>query len=247
VTQREIMKLGIVIPAFEEEESIGDVVERCLTCAQKVGNTRVVVCDNMSRDETGIEGRRAGAEVVTVEERGYGAACWGGIQHLGKWPDLLVFIDADASSRPEEIPCLVRPIEAEGADLVIGRRPKSAPMTFPQRWGTWIAVRALNLRWRSQYQDMGPFRCITRQAFECLGMQDRRFGWTIEMQILAEIKGLKVVEVPVSWEERSAGVSKISGTVAGVTRAAMGIFWTLSRYVLRRRERGSGLLPGGCE
>jgi hypothetical protein len=177
----------------------------------------------------------AGAEVVHIAPKGYGAACQGGIAHLADWPDLILFLDADGSSRPEEMSRLLDGVVDGNVDLAIGCRPSSAPMSLPQRWGTWLAVKAVNHIWKSQFSDMGPFRCIRKASLDTLGMRDQTWGWTIEMQILAEIKGLRVKEVPVSWEERIAGVSKISGTVTGVAKAGFRIVWTILRHATRQK------------
>lgn len=225
------MRLGIVIPAFDEEATVGSVVERCFAAAGPLGALRVVVCDNGSRDNTASVAAAAGAEVVRVSSRGYGAACQGGISFLADWPTLVVFLDADGSSLPEEVQLLVKEIAGGEVDLAIGCRPEAAPMTPPQRWGTWMAVKAVNFIWGSDYSDMGPFRGITKEGLDKLEMRDQTWGWTIEMQILARIKGVRVKEVPVSWEKRMAGVSKISGTVTGVIRAGFRISWTVARYM----------------
>jgi hypothetical protein len=100
-----------------------------------------------------------------------------------------------------------------------------------------MAVKLVNLLWRSDYTDMGPFRCIDRESLNRLGMQDQTWGWTIEMQILAQMIGLRVLEVPVSWEERMAGISKISGTLGGVVRAGSRILWTVARYAFAGPNR----------
>jgi glycosyltransferase involved in cell wall biosynthesis len=226
------MRLGIVIPAFDEEESVASVVERCFASTRAIESLRVVVCDNGSRDNTTSIAEAAGAEVVRVNSRGYGAACQGGISWLGDWPTMIVFLDADGSSPPEEIPLLVTEVAEGDVELAIGCRPVSAPMTLPQRWGTRLAVMAVNRIWGSNYSDMGPFRCITKESLDKLGMRDQTWGWTIEMQILARIKGIGVKEVPVSWEQRIAGVSKISGTVTGGVRAGFRISWTVLRYLV---------------
>lgn len=229
------MKIGVVIPALDEEGSVGQVVRRTLAQAGSRYQLRVVVADNNSSDRTGEIARRAGAEVVKVVRPGYGAACLGAIDALGQWPSVMVFLDADGSSRPEEIGRLIQPIEQQNAELVLGVRPKHSPMTVPQRWGTWLAVQLLNLRWGSRFTDMGPFRAVTRSAFERLGMRDLTWGWTLEMQILAVKNRLRIQEVPVSWEKRIAGVSKISGTISGVLRAGVKILWVLGKHALRKR------------
>lgn len=224
---------------------MGDVVGRCFEAARSLGPVRVMVGDNNSTDGTAAAARASGAEVVRVTRRGYGAACRGAIASLGDWPEVLVFMDADGSSRPEEIPRLLAPVFREGLDLVVGRRPPGCPMTPPQRWGTWLAVEVMALRWGRFYSDIGPFRAIRRTAFEKLGMRDQTWGWTVEMQVMALLQGLRVGEVPVSWEKRLAGVSKISGTALGVARAGARILWTLVRYSLQRRSGPAGVSPGG--
>ncbi len=231
------IRLGIIIPALNEEATVGQVVDRCLQAANRWGQVRVVVADNGSSDRTAVRARAAGAELVPVGERGYGSACLGAIRYLGAWPDLLVFLDADGSSRPEEIPRLLEPLVEGQADLVLGRRPAGAAMTLPQRWGTRLAVLLVNLRWGTGYHDMGPFRAIRCSSLERLSMSDRTWGWTIEMQILARCRRLRVREVPVSWEARLAGKSKISGTVSGVLRAGGRILWTVGRYAVQRTGR----------
>lgn len=228
------MKLAIIIPAFEEEESVGTVVRRCRAAAPRHFQARIVVADNGSRDGTARAAQEAGAEVVTVPRRGYGAACQGAIAFLAEWPDLFLFIDADGSSRPEQMSRLLDPLREGRAELVIGCRPPGAPMTPPQRWGNRIATLLLALRWGKRFRDIGPYRAITREAYRRLGMKDRTWGWTVEMQILALLRGLRVEEIPVSWDRRLAGVSKISGTVCGVTRAGTRILWTLACYSLQR-------------
>ncbi len=230
------MKVGIVIPAFNEELSVAEVIARTLASRRSGDVWRVVVADNLSTDRTAERARAAGAEVVAAIPRGYGQACLSAIAHLGDWPEALAFLDADGSSRPEELDRLLAPIREGRADMVIGRRPANSPMTPPQRWGTRLAANLIRLRWRRRCADIGPFRAITRESYSRLGMQDQTWGWTVEMQILAVLKGLRVEEVPTSWERRIAGKSKISGTVGGVVRAGGRILWTIGRHWLDRRQ-----------
>ena len=127
------MKVGIVIPARDEEESIRQVVERCRLSISGKDALRIVVCDNGSVDGTRPEAEKAGAEVVHATDPGYGLACLTAAAELGDWPDVLLFLDADGSSRPEEARDLLAPIQEGRADLVLGRRSSSTQMTFPQR------------------------------------------------------------------------------------------------------------------
>jgi glycosyltransferase involved in cell wall biosynthesis len=234
------MRIGIVIPAFDEEEAVGQVVGRCKQAVASLGAARIVVCDNDSRDRTASVARQAGAEVVHARPRGYGTACLAAIAHLGSWPDILIFLDADGSSRPEEMERLLEPVLTNQADLVIGVRPRNASMTPPQLWGNRLATQLVARHWGRSFADLGPFRAIRRVSYERLAMSDPTWGWTIEMQILAVLCGLRVQEVSVSWDRRLAGVSKISGTVCGVIRAGTRILWTIARYAVIVRSPESG-------
>lgn len=226
-------RVGVVIPARNEQETAFLIVRRCLESLVPRHEVRVCLVDNGSSDATASVAREAGAEVVTVSPAGYGRACQRGSQHLGEWPDVLLFVDADGSSRPEESERLLEPIAADRADLVIGVRLPGAPMTPPQRWGTRLAATLIRLRWGQPVADIGPFRALRRTCYEQLEMQDLTWGWTVEMQIQAVRRGLRIAEVPVSWEHRLAGKSKISGTVAGVLRAGARIVWTIGKFAVR--------------
>jgi len=229
------IRLGVIIPAHNEEGSVAEIVGRVLESLPDGFVGRVVVTDNLSTDQTARRAANAGAEVAREVKRGYGAACRAAIARLGSWPQIHLFLDADGSSRPEEMARLLAPIANDEADLVLGVRPQNAPMTPPQRWGSQLAVTLVDWRWGHRFQDMGPFRAIRRESFESLGMRDQTWGWTVEMQILALLNGFRIREVEVSWVRRLSGVSKISGTVAGVSRAGARILWTIARYGLERR------------
>jgi glycosyltransferase involved in cell wall biosynthesis len=231
------VRLGIIIPALNEDASIAQVVRRCRDNVPAGVLCRIVVGDNDSSDRTADTAEAAGAEVVRAAIRGYGSACLEAIRHLGDWPDVLVFVDGDGSSRPEELPRLLGPLIRGEVDLVLGSRPWDSGMTPPQRWGTWLAVGLLNLLWGTSYRDMGPFRGIRRARLRRLGMTDKTWGWTIEMQILAAERGVPTLELPVSWDRRIAGASKISGTVIGALRAGARILWTIGRYRATRATR----------
>lgn len=237
------MKIGVIIPALNEEGSVGEVVRRCLAQCGPDDVMRVEVCDNGSRDGTANKAREAGAEVVAEPERGYGAACLKAIDALGDWPDLYVFTDADGSSLPEEMGRLIEPIRADQAELVLGHRlARPGSMTPPQRFGSWLAVALIGLRWGVRYRDLGPFRAIRRTAYERLEMADRTWGWTVEMQIKALQREVRPLEVDVSWVARIAGQSKISGTAMGVARAGSKILWIIARHGIRRNASKSPFL-----
>jgi len=226
------VNLAVVIPALNEATTVGAVVSQVLEHTAGWA-TRVVVVDNGSGDDTQRVAREAGAEVVPAAPRGYGIACLRAIEYLSDWPDVLLFLDADGSSRAAEIPSLLTPIHLRAADLVIGCRSDRSAMTLPQYWGTRLAISLIHFRWGRRFQDMGPFRAIRQDSYRLLGMRDRTWGWTVEMQILAVLQGLNILEVPVSWLPRQGGTSKISGTVSGVARAGARILWTIARYSFR--------------
>lgn len=200
----------------------------------------LTVVDNGSSDDTGVVARRAGARVVVERERGYGAACLAGLRALspleGQGRDeIVVFLDGDGSDSVEGIPALVQPILDGSADLVVGaRRPSEGGALAPaQRVGNAIAARWLRLRFGLLASDLGPFRAIRRASLDSLGMSDRGYGWTVEMQIKAARAGLRYREVCVPYRRRQGGRSKISGTIRGTIGAGLTILGLLVRYGMR--------------
>lgn len=236
-----------VVPAYNEAAAIGQVVAQAL--AQRIVGwpvfDRVVVVDNASSDGTADRARDAGARVVHQSERGYGVACLTGIAVVPH-ARCLVFVDGDASVDLTQTAELLAPLLA-GADLVVGARHNPPPdaMGFPQRFGNWLASALIRLLWHVAVTDLGPFRAVRADALQRIAMRDRRFGWTVEMQVRAIQENLQMVEVPVRLLPR-VGCSKISGTVRGVIGAAVGIFgtigrlwWAGQRRALRRRRRST--------
>ncbi len=226
------MRVAVIIPAHNEESSLPLVLD-----AIPAGLVEeIVVVDNASTDRTADAARSGGASLVFEPRRGYGAACLRGVAHLGvKRPDVVVFLDADYSDHPEEMPRLLEPIARDGMDLVIGSRVlgRLEPgALLPQaRLGNWLATRLMRLLFGGRFTDLGPFRAVRFEALLGLGMADRNFGWTAEMQVKALKRGLRVREVPVSYRRR-VGRSKITGTVSGTLKAGAKILWTSGRNVV---------------
>ena len=209
----------------------------------------VVVVNNASTDATEAHARAAGATVLHEERKGYGWACLRGIAYaLGKpparRPDVVVFLDGDYSDHPDELPLLLEPILQDDADFVLAsrlrgqRRGQVEPgAILPQaRIGNRLACFLMRRLWGVRYTDLGPFRAIRLDALRALGMEDKTFGWTIEMQIKAAEAGLRIQEVPASYRRRT-GVSKITGTVSGTLKASAKILWTIFRMAATRGRR----------
>ena len=219
--------IALVIPALDEEYAIGPLLE----AIDRTLVRDVLVGDNGSRDGTAAVARERGAEVITVAERGYGAACAGALSLLARDVDLVVFMDADGSDDPAEIASLVDPIRRGEADLVIGARVDVEPgaLTPQQRFGNWLATHLIAWIYGHRYTDLGPFRAIRRDLLDRIAMRDRRYGWTVEMQVRALQVNARVAEVPVRYRRR-VGKSKISGTVTGVIKAGWWIVYTIFKY-----------------
>ncbi len=222
------MTVDAVIPALDEAEAIGDVLD----AIPRPPVRRVVVCDNGSRDRTADVARAHGADVVSEPLRGYGAACLRGLAELASDPpDVVLFLDADRSDDPSEAIEIVRPILEGRADLVIGSRTlgKREPgaMTPQARFGNWLASGLLRALYGVRSTDLGPFRAIAYRPLLALGMRDLDFGWTVEMQVKGARAGLRSEEVAVSYRRR-VGRSKISGTLSGTVRAGVKILGTIA-------------------
>ena len=229
--------VDVIIPARDEADSVAAVLAAIPRWGEGWRVRRVVVVDNGSRDATGDVARAGGADVVGEPVAGYGRACLSGVASLRSAPPwAVVFLDADHSDDPGELPSLLAPLISGAADLVIGSRVLGAreagAFTPVQSFGNWLAARLLTLFWGVRATDLGPFRVIVWPALESLGMRDRDFGWTAEMQARAARAGLRMVEVPVSYRRRRHGRSKIAGTVTGSVRAGWKIVTTLVRVRL---------------
>ena len=232
-------RVSAIIPARNEALCLDAVIRgllRLRTPDQQALIFEVVVADNGSTDATGQVARDAGARVIEVPQPGYGQACWAAVQASGG--DVLLFVDGDGAADPQDAPALLAALEGH-VELVIGVRlsPDAGAMSPPQRFGNALACALMRWLWRMPAADLGPYRAIRRATFDALDMQDRSFGWTVEMQVRAHSLGLRVAELPVRWHARSAGTSKISGTLRGVVGAGIGILGMIYRLWWRERAR----------
>lgn len=225
--------VDIIIPAYNEEASIGLVIADI----PKNLVRHIIVCNNRSTDQTKECAIQLGAIVVDQPKKGYGSACLKGIEYLQSLsvpPDLVVFLDGDYSDHPEQLPEVIRPILEDGIDLVIGSRAignmERGAMMPQQIFGNWLATTLIKLFYDYHFTDLGPFRAITYEKLIALDMQDPDFGWTVEMQVKAAKMGLKTKEVPVKYRRR-VGVSKVSGTVKGSILAGHKILWTIFKLL----------------
>ena len=212
------MKTVVIMPALNEAAVVGDLVRR----APRDAVAEVIVVDNASTDETAARARDAGARVVSEPRRGYGAACFAGVTALPTDADVAVFLDADGSQRPEEIPLVLAPVAAGRADLVLGARALHGRHPMHATTGTRLVARYVAWRWRLGITDFGPLRAIRVDLLRRLDMRDRAFGWPVEMVVKAAVLGARIAEVPVSHVPRLAGRSKVSGTLVGSLRAGYG-------------------------
>ncbi|APG60540.1 glycosyltransferase family 2 protein [Christiangramia salexigens] len=226
---QEIIK--VIIPAFNEAESIpyviGDIPEFV---------DEIIVVSNNSTDDTEANARKAGATVLKEPRKGYGYACLKGLDHVASQtpkPDIIVFLDGDYSDFPEEMNKIVDPILKEGKDFVVGARVKKwreqGSMTFPQIFGNWLATSLMKVFFNSKFTDLGPFRAIRYDKLLQLKMQDKTYGWTVEMQLKALRQNLSYSEIPVHYKNR-IGVSKVSGTVKGAIFAGVKILGWIFKY-----------------
>ena len=225
--------IDVIIPAYNEESSIGMVLNDIPSQVVR----EVIVCNNASTDNTEMVAKEHGATVVLAAEKGYGSACLEGISYIKQKsisPDIVVFLDGDYSDHPEELIDLVKPIVEEDVDLVIGSRAlgqlESGSMMPQQIFGNWLATTLIKFFYKYTFTDLGPFIAITYQKLMDLDMQDRDFGWTVEMQVKAAKYKLRCTEVAVNYRKR-IGVSKVSGTIKGTILAGHKIIWTIFKLI----------------
>ncbi len=223
--------IKVIIPAFNEEDSIAHVIKEIPDIVQEV-----IVVSNNSTDHTESVAKNAGATVLKEPQKGYGFACLKGMEHIAAQevkPEIVVFLDGDYSDYPEELTKIVNPIIEKDIDLVIGARVKnlreSGSMTFPQIFGNWLATSLMKLFFNAKFTDLGPFRAIKYDKLLDLEMVDKTYGWTVEMQLKALKKHYSYTEIPVRYKKR-IGVSKVSGTIKGAIFAGVKILSWIFKY-----------------
>ena len=226
-----MQEIKVIIPAFNEEASIAKVISEIPDSVSEI-----VVVSNNSTDNTVENAQNAGATVLTESNKGYGYACLRGIDYISKQsktPEIIVFIDGDYSDYPEELEKLVKPILEQDIDLVIGARTKElrepGSMTPQQVFGNKLATFLMKVLFGAKFTDLGPFRAIKYDRLMQLQMEDKTYGWTVEMQLKAIRKKLRYTEVPVRYKKR-IGVSKVSGTVKGTIFAGIKILAWIFKY-----------------
>lgn len=229
--------VAIIIPARNEEEPLPGVIADIPPQASRL----VVVVDNGSTDRTATVARAAGAVVIHEPQAGYGHACAAGVRAaMDQGAGILVFLDADGSFDPAQIPDLLAPIRAGQADLVLGSRPaggmEPGAMLPHARFGNWLVARLMRLLYGLRVTDLGPFRAIRASLLGQLAMEEMTYGWPTEMMVKAARRGARVVEVPVRYRVRRGGRSKVSGTVRGTVLATYFILFVTLRHAFGRKE-----------
>ena len=223
--------IKVIIPAFNEADSITKVIDDIPNFVDEI-----IVVSNNSTDATEANAAKAGATVLKESRKGYGYACLKGMDyvvHQEKMPEIVVFLDGDYSDYPEEMLNILKPIFEENKDFVVGARVKElrepGSMTFPQIFGNWLATSLMKLFFNSRFTDLGPFRAIRYDKLLQLKMEDKTYGWTVEMQLKALRQNFNYAEVPVHYRNR-IGVSKVSGTIKGAIFAGVKILGWIFKY-----------------
>ncbi|MFT5216620.1 MAG: glycosyltransferase involved in cell wall biosynthesis [Glaciecola sp.] len=227
--------IKVIIPAYNEADSIAHVINDIPKIVDEV-----IVVSNNSTDDTEQNAKDAGATVLKETQKGYGYACLKGMDYVSKQeikPDIIVFLDGDYSDYPEELTKIIQLIIERDIDFVIGARVKrlreKGSMTMPQIFGNWLATSLMRIMFNSTFTDLGPFRAIKYEKLLALNMEDKTYGWTVEMQLKALRQKLSYVEIPVNYRNR-IGISKVSGTVKGAIFAGVKILTWIFKYSFKK-------------
>ncbi len=227
--------IKVIIPAYNEQDSIALVIKDIPEIVDEI-----IVTSNNSTDNTELNAKNAGATVLTESKKGYGYACLKGLNYISNQeikPDIIVFLDGDYSDYPEQLIELVEPIIKDNTDFVIGTRIKrlreEGSMTPQQVFGNWLATFLMKLFFGAKFTDLGPFRAIKYDKLLALNMEDKTYGWTVEMQLKALKQKLTYVEIPMKYRNR-IGISKVSGTVKGTIFAGIKILGWIFKYSFKK-------------
>ena len=227
--------IKVIIPAYNEEKAIAKVIVEIPSIVNEI-----IVISNNSTDKTEEVARKAGATVLIENKKGYGYACLKGMEYIASQevkPDIVVFLDGDYSDYPEELTTLVAPIINQNIDFVIGARAEhlreKGAMTPQQIFGNWLATFLMKLFLNAKFTDLGPFRAIKYDKLLALKMEDKTYGWTVEMQLKVLKQNRTYLEIPVKYKNR-IGVSKVSGTVKGTIMAGIKIINWIVKYTFKK-------------
>ncbi|MGO3182651.1 MAG: glycosyltransferase family 2 protein [Aequorivita sp.] len=229
--------IKVIIPAFNEQDAIGKVIAEIPNIVSEI-----IVVNNNSTDNTAKVAQTAGATVLLEPNAGYGYACLKGMEYIAdlnaeQQPYIVVFLDGDYSDYPSELTRIVAPILEDNIDFVVGARVKelseNGSMTLPQRFGNGLATKLMKLFFNSTFTDLGPFRAIKYEKLLTLEMEDKTYGWTVEMQLKVLKRKYSYVEIPVKYRNR-IGVSKVSGTIKGAIFAGVKILTWIFKYSFKK-------------
>jgi len=227
--------IKVIIPAYNEADSISHVIHDIPEIVDEI-----IVVSNNSIDATEKNARQSGATVLQESQKGYGYACLKGMTYIAEQhqtPDIIVFLDGDYSDYPEELTKIIQPILDKDIDFVIGTRTKHlrepGSMTMPQIFGNWLATNLMRVMFKSTFTDLGPFRAIKYDKLLALNMEDKTYGWTVEMQLKVLKQAFSYVEIPVNYRNR-IGISKVSGTIKGAIFAGVKILGWIFKYSFKK-------------
>lgn len=227
--------IKVIIPAYNEEKAIGYVIQDIPSSVSEV-----IVISNNSTDDTIQVAKNAGATVLSESRKGYGYACLKGMEYIAQLetkPDIIVFLDGDYSDYPQELTQIIAPIIKDDIDFVIGARVarfrEKQSMTPQQVFGNWLATTLMKSFFNATFTDLGPFRAIKYEKLVALNMEDKTYGWTVEMQLKVLKQKMSYVEIPVHYKNR-IGISKVSGTVKGTIMSGIKIIGWIFKYTFKQ-------------
>jgi glycosyltransferase involved in cell wall biosynthesis len=227
-------KIKVIIPAYNEEKAIAHVIKEIPNSVSEI-----IIISNNSTDNTIKVATAAGATVLSENRKGYGYACLKGMEYISNQeikPDIVVFLDGDYSDYPDELTQLIAPILENNIDFVVGSRVarlrEKNSMTPQQIFGNWLATTLMKIFFNATFTDLGPFRAIKYDKLLALNMEDKTYGWTVEMQLKVLKQKMSYVEIPVRYKNR-IGVSKVSGTVKGSVMAGIKIIGWIFKYTFK--------------